>query len=56
MSESSNAAVRVACDVGGTFTAAILLDEETGEFRIGKVPSTLKAPSTGFIEATNEIL
>ena len=49
-------AYRLGIDVGGTFTDAILLNEETGEFRIGKVPSTLKDPSTGFIEATNEIL
>ena len=49
-------AYRLGIDIGGTFTDATLLDEETGELHIGKVPSTPKDPSIGFIEATDNIL
>jgi N-methylhydantoinase A len=49
-------AYRLGVDIGGTFTDATLLDEETGALRIGKVPSTPKDPSIGFIEATDAIL
>ncbi len=49
-------AYRLGIDIGGTFTDATLLDEESGELRIGKVPSTPEDPSIGFIEATDHIL
>ena len=47
---------RLGIDVGGTFTDGILLDEESGETRIAKVPSTPGDPSVGFLEAVERIL
>jgi N-methylhydantoinase A len=47
---------RLGVDIGGTFTDATLLNEETGELRIGKVSSTPKDPSLGFLAATQRIL
>ena len=47
---------RLGIDVGGTFTDGILINEETGETRIAKVPSTPKDPSIGFLEAVERIL
>ncbi len=47
---------RLGIDIGGTFTDATLIDEETGQIRIGKISSTPKDPSVGFIEATHRIL
>lgn len=47
---------RLGVDVGGTFTDAILINEETGESRIAKVPSTPKDPSIGFLNAVERIL
>ena len=47
---------RLGVDIGGTFTDAILIDEETGEFRISKVSSTPTDPSEGFLHATDRIL
>ena len=32
--------LRVAVDVGGTFTDICILDEDGGEIQVGKVPST----------------
>ena len=40
MNESSNAAVRVACDVGGTFTDVCVLDETSGKIHVAKTPTT----------------
>jgi N-methylhydantoinase A len=47
---------RLGIDVGGTFTDAILINEETGRTRIAKVPSTPKDPSIGFLKAVERIL
>lgn len=47
---------RLGVDIGGTFTDAILINEQTGEIRVGKVPSTPKDPSQGFMEATHRML
>jgi N-methylhydantoinase A len=47
---------RLGIDVGGTFTDGILIDEETGETRIAKVPSTPRDPSLGFLAAVERIL
>lgn len=47
---------RLGVDVGGTFTDATLINEVTGEIHVGKVPSTPKDPSIGFMEATHRIL
>ena len=47
---------RLGVDIGGTFTDAILIDEETGRSRISKVPTTPTDPSEGFLAATDRIL
>jgi N-methylhydantoinase A len=49
-------AYRLGIDIGGTFTDATLINEETGEIRIGKVSSTPKDPSIGFMEVIHRIL
>ena len=40
MNKRSSAAVRVACDVGGTFTDVCVLNEESGEIHVAKTPTT----------------
>ena len=47
---------RLGIDIGGTFTDATLINEETGAVRIVKVPSTPSNPSTGFINAALRVL
>ncbi len=47
---------RLGIDIGGTFTDAILIDEETGAVCIRKVPSTPEDPSIGFLDATRRII
>ena len=47
---------RLGIDVGGTFTDAVLVSEETGETEIAKVPTTPDDPSVGFLEALTRIL
>jgi N-methylhydantoinase A len=47
---------RIGVDIGGTFTDGILIDEETGDFRIAKVSSTPKDPSIGFMEAVDRLV
>jgi N-methylhydantoinase A len=47
---------RLGIDIGGTFTDAILINEDTGELRIAKVLSTPRDPSIGFLDATQRIL
>ncbi len=47
---------RLGIDVGGTFTDAVLVSEETGETEIAKVPTTPDDPSAGFLEALTRIL
>ncbi|MBI3976964.1 MAG: hydantoinase/oxoprolinase family protein [Chloroflexi bacterium] len=47
---------RLGVDIGGTFTDAMLIDEATGDIRIGKVSSTPRDPSVGFLEATERML
>src|SRR5579863_2051510 len=40
--------LRLGVDTGGTFTDAVILDEESGAFTIDKVPSTPSDPSASF--------
>jgi N-methylhydantoinase A len=47
---------RLGVDVGGTFTDATLLDQTTGQLRIGKVSTTPSDPSLGFWEAVRRML
>lgn len=44
-------AVTVGIDVGGTFTDLIMVDDETGDVRLAKVPSTLDNQANGVLEA-----
>src|SRR5205807_250617 len=47
---------RLGVDVGGTFTDAVLISEDTGEIQIAKVSSTPNDPSIGFLDAVIQIL
>ena len=49
-------AVRVAIDIGGTFTDATLIDEESGRVAIAKVSTTPADPSEGFMNALTRAL
>jgi N-methylhydantoinase A len=49
-------AYRLGVDIGGTFTDAMLIAEDTGEIWIRKVSSTPRDPSLGFLEAATGIL
>ncbi len=51
-----SARFRLGVDVGGTFTDAVLISEDTGEIHIAKVPSTPKDPSIGFLAVVDQIL
>ncbi|MGH3004398.1 MAG: hydantoinase/oxoprolinase family protein [Gaiellaceae bacterium] len=44
-------ATRLGVDVGGTFTDLIFYDDETGEIRVGKEPTTPEAPERGVLAA-----
>jgi len=48
--------VRVAIDIGGTFTDATLIDESSGAVSIAKVLSTPADPSEGFMRALERAL
>lgn len=41
----------VGCDVGGTFTDLIMLDEAAGAVRVAKVPTTVENQAFGFMAA-----
>jgi N-methylhydantoinase A len=45
---------RVTIDVGGTFTDCLVLDEDTGDLRQFKAPTTPADPSIGFIDAVSK--
>ncbi|MCP4106911.1 MAG: hydantoinase/oxoprolinase family protein, partial [Desulfobacteraceae bacterium] len=40
-----NDSYRLGCDIGGTFTDFVLVNEKTGEFRINKCLTTPSDPS-----------
>src|SRR6476620_1637225 len=46
--------ITVGIDVGGTFTDFFVLDEETGAFSVGKVPSTRGAEAAGVLAGIAE--
>ena len=52
MSDTSNQIVGI--DVGGTFTDLILINQETKQVRLAKVPSTLDNQAFGVLNALNE--
>ena len=41
----------IGCDVGGTFTDVILLDQGAGEIRLAKVPTTVGNQADGVLDA-----
>ena len=49
-------AVRVAVDVGGTFTDICILDESTSAIRVAKVPSTPTDPMEGVMTGVPKML
>ena len=48
--------VRLAIDIGGTFTDATLIDEASGNVAIAKVLTTPADPSEGFMQAVERAL
>jgi N-methylhydantoinase A len=49
-------ATRIGVDVGGTFTDLICYDDESGEVRVGKEPTTPAAPDEGVLAAVRNAL
>jgi N-methylhydantoinase A len=45
--------MRIGVDVGGTFTDLIFYDDDTGEIRVGKEPTTPSAPEDGVLTAVS---
>ena len=48
--------VRIGVDVGGTFTDIVCFDEQEGDFRLLKVPSTPDRPSAAVVDGTRRVL
>ncbi len=46
---------RIGVDVGGTFTDLVLVDEESGEVTVDKVPSTPDDPARGVVTGVREL-
>src|SRR5215208_7618843 len=44
----------IGCDVGGTFTDLICLDQVSGEIRLAKVPTTARNQAEGVLEAIEQ--
>lgn len=47
---------RVAADIGGTFTDFVIEDQQSGEVRIGKVPTTPDNPARGILNGVNQLI
>ncbi len=47
---------RLGCDIGGTFTDLVLLDEAGGGLRVLKVPSTPADPAAAVLQGTETVL
>ena len=47
---------RLGCDIGGTFTDFVLLDDETGEISIAKCLTTPKDPSDAVVEGIRALV
>ncbi len=47
---------RVAADIGGTFTDFVIEDQESGEVRIGKVPTTPDNPARGILNGVSQLI
>lgn len=46
---------RLGVDVGGTFTDLIYVDDETGDIRVHKIPTTPEDPSRGTVQGIEQI-
>ena len=53
---SSHSTYRLGCDIGGTFTDFVLVNDETGEFHINKCLTTPKDPSDAVEEGIRGLL
>ena len=49
-------AYRLGVDVGGTFTDLVLVEEQTGESIVAKVPSTPKSPDEGVLNGIRKVM
>lgn len=49
-------ATRIGVDVGGTFTDLIYYDDQSGELRVGKVPTTPASPEQGVVDAVRSTI
>ena len=47
---------RLGCDIGGTFTDFVLLNDETGEIQVSKCLTTPKDPSDAVKEGVKDLL
>ncbi len=47
---------RAGVDIGGTFTDLLLVDQESGRFRVGKVLTTASEPAAGVRAALTDEL
>ena len=47
---------RVGIDVGGTFTDGVIININTGEFEVSKVPTTPEDPAQGFLHCITRVL
>ena len=53
--EMVNKVYRLGCDIGGTFTDFVLLNDETGEIKTGKCLTTPRDPSDAVEEGMTGI-
>jgi N-methylhydantoinase A len=51
-----NTSYRLGCDIGGTFTDFVLVDDKTGEFQINKCLTTPADPSDAVEEGIRGLL
>ncbi|MEO1687356.1 MAG: hydantoinase/oxoprolinase N-terminal domain-containing protein, partial [Pseudomonadota bacterium] len=47
--------MRIGADIGGTFTDVVLVDDDTGAFRLGKVLTTPERPDDAVIAGVAEV-
>ena len=52
----STDALRIASDVGGTFTDSLAYDEERGIFQVSKVPTTPEDLAVGTVQGMCDVL
>ena len=52
----ANGSYRLGCDIGGTFTDFVLVNDHTGEFQINKCLTTPGDPSDAVEQGIRELL